>query len=179
MNATFVNSGSALKLICRLYLLALLSSISAFALFAQNTKPADTKRPLQSGKSDAFIKIEVFYDMQCPACANFHSILKDVEAKFGDKIGITFRHFPLKIPTHDKAIMASRMIEAAMLQGKGRQMLETIFANQKKWSFTANARLILFGYATKLKLNMRKFRSDYEDDKTMRPIIEDQSELTS
>src|SRR6478735_6415099 len=60
--------------------------------------------PVQIGSSDAPIKIEVFYDMQCPSCASFHPVLKATLSKFQNKLYVTFRHFPISF--HDKAFIS-------------------------------------------------------------------------
>jgi protein-disulfide isomerase len=128
---------------------------------------------LQSGDPKAPIKIEVYYDLQCPACARFQDVLGKAERRFKGKLFIVFRYFPLNIPAHDKAIMAARVVEAARSQGKGRAMLDMIFARQKLWSSDAKAKTKLFGYAKELGLNMPQFRSDYDDDATIRSIMND------
>ena len=153
-------------------MLAILMLCSGF-VFSQNADPRGAPEPLRSGPSDAKVKLEVFFDLQCPACARFNLILKSTEAKYGNRMETTFRQFPLRIPAHDKAIMAARMVEAARLQGKGREMLDVIFLNQSKWSANSVAKTRLLGYARRLGLDMRQFISDYEDDETMRPIIDD------
>lgn len=171
LGALFLYQKSFLLCFFRLFFLVFLITIFGFPFLAQNVKP--TEPPTQNAKSEAGVRIEVYYDLQCPACRKYQSVLKNAEAKFGNQILVTFRHFPLRIPAHDKAIMAARMVEAAKLQGKGRLMLDTILANQENWTTSVKARTVLFGYAAKLNLDMRRFRDDYEDDKTMRPIIED------
>ncbi len=128
---------------------------------------------LQSGDPKAPVKIEVYFDLQGPSCANFQSILIKAERKFKGKLFIVFRYFPLNIPAHDKSIMAARVVEAARSQGKGRTMLDMIFARQKLWSYDAKAKAILFGYAKELGLKMPQFRFDYDDDTTIRAIMND------
>jgi protein-disulfide isomerase len=153
--------------------LTLFGVIFSFVAAGQNAKPPAWIQPLSSGNPNAIAKIEVYYDLQCPSCANFHSILKKVEAEFGENVGVTFRHFPLMIPAHDKAFMAARMVEAAHVQGRGREMLDLVLVNQKRWTANKWAKSILFGYAARLKLNMPQFREDFEDEILLRPIIND------
>lgn len=153
--------------------LAVVLTLFAVTVSAQNAMSSNRLTPLSSGKPDAMAKIEVFYDLQCPSCANLHSILMGVEKKFGVDIFITFRHFPLRIPAHDKAFTAAKMVEAAHVQGKGRQMLDLILTNQKSWTANKRARTIFFGYATALRLNMPQFREDYENEETIYRIVDD------
>ena len=69
-------------------------------------EPAHTKGP-----ANAPAQIEEFGDFQCPPCAVFHPILEQMEAEFGDKLRVTFRHFPL--PNHSHALRAASASEAA------------------------------------------------------------------
>jgi protein-disulfide isomerase len=84
-----------------------------------------------------------------------------------------FRHFPLNIPAHDKAILAAKVVEAANLQDKGIQMLDMVLANQKNWTADPRAKIIFLGYATKLGLDLRLFRKDLESDSAFYRIAND------
>ncbi len=134
---------------------------------------AETMGGIQSGNPKAAVNIEIYYDLQCPACATLQPIVKEVEQEFAGKIFVVFRHFPLPLPAHDKAMMAARMVEAAKQQGKGRQMLDMVFENQKRWMNDARAETMLFGYAAKLGVKMRQFRKDYAGDEISVPIAGD------
>ena len=140
----------------------------AFSVVGQNSSER-----LERGNKDAAVKIEVYYDLQCGSCAAFHTVLNRVEKKFGDSVLITFRHFPLSIPAHDKAILAARVLEAAQLQGKGWKMLDMILDGQNQWSPNRNAKYVFLTYAKRLRLNIRRFRSDLESETVLHRIIDD------
>jgi len=59
------------------------------------------------GKKDAKIQIVAFSDFQCPYCSRGADVMHAVAKKYGSKVGITFRHYPL--PFHDRATPASEM----------------------------------------------------------------------
>lgn len=143
------------------------------AIFAFSVVGQDSRDGLVWGNKDAAVKIEIYYDLQCGSCATFHAGLKRIEERFGDKVHITFRHFPLSIPAHDKAILAARALESAQLQGQGWKMLDMILAGQKRWSPNRNAKYILLAYAKRLRLNMKRFRSDLESETVLHRIIGD------
>lgn len=152
--------------------------VICFAVFSQSVSAQtilhdDIWSPIKSGDPNAIAKIEVFYDLQCSSCATFHSILKRAEGKFKTKVFITFRYFPLRIPAHDKTFLASRVVEAAHAQSKGRQMLDMVMENQRAWTTEIKAKTILFRYATKLRLNMQRFRDDFEKDDGLNRITGD------
>jgi protein-disulfide isomerase len=81
------------------------------------------------GPARAPAKLVVFSDFQCPYCARVASVLKQVEAKYGDRVAITFRDYPL--PMHRNATKAAEAGRCAADQGKYWTMQERMFANQQ------------------------------------------------
>jgi protein-disulfide isomerase len=154
------------------YVYALFVMILLAAMCAAQVND-ETVGGIQSGNPEAAVKIEIYYDLQCPACSVLQPMVKEVEQKFAGKIFVVFRHFPLDIPAHDKAMMAAKMVEAAKQQGKGRLMLDMVLENQKKWMNDPRAETILFGYAARLGLKMKQFRADYASDKILDSIAND------
>lgn len=59
------------------------------------------------GKKDAKVQLVVFSDFQCPYCSRGAETMHAVAKKYGSKVGISFRHYPL--PFHDRATPASEM----------------------------------------------------------------------
>lgn len=126
--------------------------------------------PIRFGNSEAKTKIEIFVDFQCPSCASFNERLEEVEKEYPAKVEIIFRHFPL--PMHDKAIIAAKAVEAARSQGKGLEMIDLIFANQKMWTNDPHVKMFT-GYARKLGLDRVKFEADFESSETLHRIAAD------
>ena len=65
------------------------------------TFPDSTLAP-RIGSGAAPVQLVVFSSFQCPACKDFASSLKNLEKKYGGKIGITFRNFPLSSNCNSK-----------------------------------------------------------------------------
>ncbi len=61
------------------------------------------------GKADAAVTVVVFSDFQCPFCSRGAETVTELKKKYGNKVKIAFRHFPL--PMHKEARPAS---EASM-----------------------------------------------------------------
>lgn len=139
--------------------------LAASCTLGQNVEAAGSDQTLTAGPKDAKIKLVLFYDMQCPACATFHKKIGHIRSKFGNDVYISVKQFPLNIPAHDKSFMAARFVLAAELQGKGWQMLDAVLTNQKKWSSSSSARNLLIGYARHLGLNLSQFI--YDSDSSM------------
>ena len=124
---------------------------------AQGTRGAPN--PFSRGNVEAPFQIEIFYDFQCPTCAEFHKTLTSVAEKHAEKIRITVRHFPL-VKIHDKAYDAAAAVEAAGEQGKFWEMADLVLQNQKKWSNSARYLRMFTAYAKSLNLDSARFE-DY------------------
>ena len=129
-------------------------------------EPAHTKGP-----ANAPAQIEEFGDFQCPPCAMFHPILEQMEAEFGDKLRVTFRHFPL--PNHAHALRAASAAEAAGLQGKFWQMHKLIYEHQKDWKDLFDVRPVFDGYAKEIGLDVERFNRDLGSSQVAQRIIQD------
>jgi protein-disulfide isomerase len=139
--------------------LILTLSFSLFS-FAQETFEG-AKPAWQKGNPNAKVAIEVFNDYQCPMCAVFDKNLTDILRKYPNEVLIVFRNFPLTM-IHPKAMSAAKVVEAAGIQGKFREMMQLIYRQQKKWSESKTAEKDFIRFAKKLDLNIEKFKSDLE-----------------
>jgi protein-disulfide isomerase len=150
--------------------------LSCSGVFAQDVaRPIE--QPIRIGRPDAPFKLEVFYDLQCPSCGDFHPKLKAAFEKYPDKMFITFRHFPLMM--HDKSFMASMAVAAAQQQGKGYEMMNTLLSNQSEWSNTTKYRDMIFIYAAKLGMDVPKFRKDWFGSQLIGHVITDMERAKS
>ncbi len=88
--------------------------------------------PYKGGK-DAKVTVVEFSDFQCPYCARVTAIVKQIEEKYGDKVKVVFKQFPLE-SIHPNARPAAEAAMAAHEQGKFWQMHDKLFANQQALS---------------------------------------------
>jgi len=128
--------------------------------------------PHSIGSEGAPVTIEEFGDFQCPPCATFHPILKQIKTEYGPRLRVIFREFPL-LPAHQHALAAARAAEAAGLQGKFWEMHDLIYENQRIWHESKDARPIFEEYAGKLGLNLERFRKDVTSDLVQQRIFLD------
>lgn len=80
------------------------------------------------GNTDAPIKIVEFADFECPYCRSVVPIIEGLFEKYGDKISLEYRHFPLSF--HASAQKAAEASECAREQGKFWEMHDLIFEVQ-------------------------------------------------
>jgi protein-disulfide isomerase len=85
--------------------------------------------PTMGGK-DAKVTIVEFSDFQCPFCAKGADILKEIKKKYGNKVKIAFKNFPL--PFHNHAELAAVAGLCANEQGSDYfwKMHDAMFASQ-------------------------------------------------
>ncbi len=113
---------------------------------------------IRGPQTSAAVLIE-YSDFQCPACGAYYPIVKNIEKKYGDKITIVYRQFPLT-QIHQHAQLAAQAAEAANLQGKFWEMHDLLFDRQKVWSTVSDDKKTFTDYAKELKLDENTFTSD-------------------
>lgn len=116
------------------------------------------------GAKNAKVSFVEYSDFQCPACGVYYPLLEEMYAKYKNNLSFTYRHFPL--PQHQNALPAAYAAEAAGAQGKFWEMADMLFKNQEKWSEATDAPTIFEGYATKLGLDIAKYKIDVASDAT-------------
>lgn len=111
------------------------------------------------GKETAKAELVEYGDFQCPACAAYYPLVKQLAADFPDNLKISYAHFPL-INFHQNALPAAYAAEAAGRQGKFWDMADLLFERQSEWSPVANPISIFQGYAGEIGLNAVRFAAD-------------------
>jgi len=122
--------------------------------------------PTKGGPASAPITIVEFSDFQCPFCSRAEPVVDEVMKKYGEKVRVIFRDYPLSF--HQNAETAAMAGECAEDQGKFWEMHKAMFGNQAK---LAAADLVetagnigLNKDAFKGCLDSGKFRSEVQKD---------------
>lgn len=82
------------------------------------------------GPGTAPVTIVEFSDFQCPYCARAETVVDEVVKKYGDRVRVVYRDYPLKF--HANAENAAMGAECAADQDKFWEMHKAIFGNQQK-----------------------------------------------
>lgn len=95
-------------------------------------KPDIGKDTLLFGKLDAPITIVEYADFQCPACQMGYDSLIKMKEKYGDKVQIHYKHFPLDF--HKMAMPSAQYYEAIRSQDpkKAEKFYKLVFENQRE-----------------------------------------------
>jgi protein-disulfide isomerase len=121
------------------------------------------------GPANAPVTIVEFSDFQCPYCSRLTPTLKQVEEKYGNKVRIVFRQFPLNF--HQYAQKAAEASLCANDQGKFWQLHDAMFANQQALAVEQ-----LKAKAAELGLNAEQFNQCLDSGKHAAAIQADMKE---
>ncbi len=114
------------------------------------------------GSVNGKVTIVEFGDFQCPACGAYDPIVREAIEKNKNDVKFVFKNFPLT-QIHRNALIASKAVESAGLQGKYWEMHDLLYDKQEEWSNSMNAKDVLANYAKTLSLDVNKFVTDLEN----------------
>jgi len=123
------------------------------------------------GPGDAPVTIVEFSDFQCPYCARSIPTLKALEQKYGEKVRLVYKHFPLT-GIHPFAIAAARASLAAGEQGKFWEFHDVLLLRQGEWGAQGHDKFF-DAYAGKMGLDAKKFAADYGKEEYRKMIDAD------
>lgn len=153
--------------------------IWALAQYGGGTTSGDLAKAVtdadwSKGKADATVVLVEYGDFQCPACAAYFGLVRQVAEEYKDRVKVVYRHFPLK-NIHPNAELSAKAAEAAGKQGKFWQMHDHLFDNQSAWAALSNAKAkeIFISYAKTLGLNVDQFSKDMDSDEIADLVNED------
>jgi protein-disulfide isomerase len=121
---------------------------------AKLTVPVTDDRDHIQGPADAPVTLVEYGDYECPYCGAAYPIVKQVQARMGDRVRFVFRNFPITT-SHPHAEQAAEAAEAAAAQGRFWEMHDVLYENQRRLGDQD-----LRGYAEQVGLNVDSFDRD-------------------
>ncbi|MFG2880938.1 DsbA family protein [Streptomyces sp. NPDC048297] len=118
------------------------------------------------------VVLDVWCELQCPDC---RSALNDVHAlreRYGDRLDVRLRHFPLE--KHKHAFAAAQAAEEALEQGSGWPYIEAVLARAEELDRTGEP--LLVEVARELGLDAEEFDTALIDGRHILIVDADQAE---
>ena len=115
------------------------------------TVPVAEERDHIEGPSSALVTLVEYGDYECPYCGAAYPIIKEVQARMGERLRFVFRNFPIST-SHPHAEQAAEAAEAAAAQGPFWEMHDTLYENQSRLTDPD-----LHSYAEQLGLDVQVF----------------------
>jgi protein-disulfide isomerase len=119
------------------------------------------------GPSDALVTIVEFGDFECPYCATAMPVVKDLLARYSNRIRFIFRDFP-NPSIHPNATNAAHAAACTAEQGKFWQYHDLLYLNQSSLESDA-----LLQYAREASLNVTAFEQCQRSQRHTDEIIGD------
>ena len=140
----------------------------AIMLSAPRTK-VDYDPSRLRGSSKAPVMIIEFSDYQCPYCHQAEPTVKQLLAKYGDKVSLAYRDYPLRA-IHSQAEISAEASHCALEQGKFWEYHDQLFSTTKLEKDD------LIQYARDLKLDDQKFANCLSSGKYKEAVDKDLAE---
>lgn len=118
------------------------------------------------------VVLDIWCDLECPDC---HLALSDVHAlraRYGDRVEVRLRHFPLD--KHKHAYAAAQAAEEAAAQGKDWPYIEAVLARTDELARTGEP--LLLDVARELDLDAEEFDTALIDGRHLLIVDADQAE---
>jgi protein-disulfide isomerase len=131
------------------------------------TMPVTEGRDHVQGSAGAAVTLVQYGDYECPYCGAAYPIIKEVQARMGERLRFVFRNFPITT-SHPHAQQAAEAAEAAASQDKFWQMHDLLYENQRRLRDQD-----LRGYAEKLALDVELFDKELTEHTHAERVHED------
>jgi len=112
--------------------------------------------PHYRGSSNAAVTLVEYGDYACPPCSVYSPILNQVLERYGNKVRLEFRDYPM-MKIHPNALKAALAAEAACDQGRYWEMHELLLSSHREWARADNAEQEFGKLAASLGLDTNRF----------------------
>ncbi|MFF3930828.1 DsbA family protein [Streptomyces hirsutus] len=116
--------------------------------------------------------LDVWCDLQCPDCRDALDDLRALHARYGDRLELRLRHFPLE--KHKHAFAAAQASEEAAEQGQGWAYVEAVLGRVEELSRAGEPFLV--EVARELGLDAEEFDTALIDGRHILIVDADQAE---
>ncbi|MEU3062493.1 DsbA family protein [Streptomyces subrutilus] len=116
--------------------------------------------------------LDVWCELQCPDCLTALDDVRALRARYGDRLDIRLRHFPLE--KHRHSFAAAQAAEEAVEQGQGWPYAEAVLARTAE--LAGRGEPVLLDVARELGLDVEEFDTALIDGRHILIVDADQAE---
>ena len=116
--------------------------------------------------------LDVWCELQCPDCATALDDVRALRARYGDRLEVRLRHFPLE--KHKHAFAAAQAAEEAVEQGRGWDYIEAVLGRVAELDRMGEPFLV--EVAAELGLDAEEFDTALIDGRHILIVDADQAE---
>ncbi|MFJ8886058.1 DsbA family protein [Streptomyces sp. NPDC102402] len=127
---------------------------------------------MSDSPSAAPVVLDLWCELECPDCHQALSDVRALRARYGDRLEIRLRHFPLE--KHKHAYAAAQAAEEAVVQGKGWPYIEAVLTRTADLARAGEP--LLLEVAGELGLDAEEFDTALIDGRHMLIVDADQAE---
>ncbi|MFD4275642.1 DsbA family protein [Streptomyces cyaneofuscatus] len=118
------------------------------------------------------VVLDIWCDLECPDCHQALSDVRAVRARYGDRVEVRLRHFPLE--KHKHAYAAAQAAEEAAVQGQDWPYTEALLARTEELGKAGEP--VLLAVARELGLDAEEFDTALIDGRHLLIVDADQAE---
>ncbi|MET9955953.1 DsbA family protein [Streptomyces sp. NPDC006339] len=118
------------------------------------------------------VVLETWFDLQCPDCFKALDDVRALREKYGERLDVQLRHFPLA--KHKHAYAAAQAAEEAFAQGKGWAYTEALLARTAELGERGEP--VLLEVARELGLDAEEFDTALIDGRHLLTVDADEAE---
>lgn len=122
----------------------------------ENLPEVSVENDIIIGNPNAQVTIIEYADFQCPACADYNSVLNQVEKTYSDNVRVVYRIFPID-SIHKNAQISAQAAYAAWKLDKFSEMKDELYLNQSSWETLDDPTDEFIKYATSIGLDETQF----------------------
>ena len=135
----------AVVLIAAVYGLIQIANSPQITSTSSGKLPQVSKEDPTTGNPSAKVTLVEYSDFQCPACAAYHPMVKQLLTDYNDKIYFVYRYFPICDSSKCNDFIACRICCRAW--NKFWEMHDMLFQTQNSWASSSKARETFIDYA--------------------------------
>ncbi|WP_203610569.1 DsbA family protein [Streptomyces sp. SID8111] len=116
--------------------------------------------------------LDVWCELQCPDCRTALDDVRALRARYGDRLEVRLRHFPLE--KHKHSFAAAQAAEEALVQGRGWEYVEAVLARVAELDRAGES--VLVQTARELGLDAEEFDTALIDGRHILVVDADHAE---